>query len=1005
MNSIPLSRLVLRPLSLLLWLTASVNLAAQETSVIERGAHYSKLKSVSTGLDEVGNSISVTNSYVQLETGLNFRNAKGEWEESKAEFVAENGWAVARKGQHKVALFQNLNADGAVVLWTPDGKRMRSHVYGLAYFDTASGQSVLIATVKDSQAQLLGDNVLFYADAFVELEADVRYTYTRGGFEQDIILREKPPGPEVFGFQPETTRLEVWTEFIEAERPRKQAKLINPEEVARGAEPLVDEGLGFGELGIGQGRTFRLGKEDPALSMVAKNWIETDDGGKFLVETVAVDSIEAGLESLPAKEGGAGVKHPVHPGRLHAGYRAPKRVAPQEAVPATIPRLDRTRDLALLDALSRPGLVLDYVTTNGSAINFTFRHDTTYYVTGSFTVSGTTTFDSGTVVKYGNTGSPAINVSGNLVFRGEMYRPVILTAKDDNTVGEAIAGSTGSPSGNYAYRALNLTGGATQGMTLQHFRIAHAATALAANSFTSAYYPLLLKHGQIANCQTAFYFAYGNSGILTHKLQNMLLWNLTNVFKDTYYASIQCDNITANTATWFNNNPTSTTVTVNTSLLTDIANLGIYTDAGTSFVGSASGVYAAAGGGKHYLAAASTHRNARSYSSIDTTLGSELRRMTTSAPSIAGGDVTVDTTLAPTVQRDTDALDTGYHYPPLDYLATTLAVANSTLKLSYGVALGHSGSSSVWLKNGSTLKSQGLPNQPNVLVRYSAVQEGALPGAPAHASGWATINPGGATTSHPLIDARFTSLYADQGDWHLYTDGKGAGASFPAQSVTLRDCQFYGGRNSFIGYGTANLPVSLNNNLWVQSSFWVEGAVLVTAFNQHWWNTAFDFWDGVAGSVVKNSVFDNVVMTVAGTTIENSHNGYVPTAATKLPGSTGNDATAPTFFYTSGGLGTWYHSTIDFLNDGNQSAGAAGLYHHTVQTTQVKDISNVDLGFHYIALKSGSPAPSDADGDGIPDYLEDRNGNNQPDSNETDPTISNTGMTSSTSLELFTPLR
>ena len=35
---------------------------------------------------------------------------------------------------------------------TPDGKRMRSHILGLSYYDTASGKSVLIAEVTDCRA-------------------------------------------------------------------------------------------------------------------------------------------------------------------------------------------------------------------------------------------------------------------------------------------------------------------------------------------------------------------------------------------------------------------------------------------------------------------------------------------------------------------------------------------------------------------------------------------------------------------------------------------------------------------------------------------------------------------------------------------------------------------------------------------------------------------------------------------------------------------------------------
>lgn len=424
MNPKPLSPLRRGPLSLLVWLATCANLAAQVVNVVEQGAHYNKVALVSTRLDEAGISLTETNFYVQLETGLNFRNAQGKWEEAKAEFVSENGWAVARKGQHQVALYHNLNAEGAVVMRTPDGKRLRSHVFGLAYFDTATGSSVLLAAVKDAQAQLTADNELVYPDAFTELEADVRYTYTKNGCEQDIILREQPPAPEKFGFNPETTRLEVWTEFVEAERPDKSPRTLNQEAVDQGKEtPFVDEDLSFGELKIGRGRTFALGRENEALSMVAKNWIETADGRKFLVETVAVASVAAGLDQLPAGKGGAQLRNP-RSGRLHAFQRAPARPETRESIQVSIPRMENSRNVAWLDTVRRPGLVLDYIATVPTLASYTFQSDETYYLSGDTTVTGAAVIEGGAVFKL-NSATSSLTLGGTVSLETSEFRPVI----------------------------------------------------------------------------------------------------------------------------------------------------------------------------------------------------------------------------------------------------------------------------------------------------------------------------------------------------------------------------------------------------------------------------------------------------------------------------------------------------------------------------------------------------------------------------------------------------
>ena len=70
----------------------------------------------------------------------------------------------------------------------------------------------------------MGSNQVIYPDAFTDFKADLRYTYTKAGFEQDIILREQPPTPESFGLDPETTRLQVLTEFFNPPQPEVHSR-------------------------------------------------------------------------------------------------------------------------------------------------------------------------------------------------------------------------------------------------------------------------------------------------------------------------------------------------------------------------------------------------------------------------------------------------------------------------------------------------------------------------------------------------------------------------------------------------------------------------------------------------------------------------------------------------------------------------------------------------------------------------------------------------------------
>lgn len=129
--------------------------------------------------------------YTEVASGLNFWN--GAWAPSAELIEPFTGGAVAKQGPCQVIFANNLNSPGAIDHLTPQGQRLRSSVLGLAYRDQATGQTVMIAAVQDSTGQLIANNQVLYPNAFAGVKCDVRYTYTRSSFEQEIILREQPP--------------------------------------------------------------------------------------------------------------------------------------------------------------------------------------------------------------------------------------------------------------------------------------------------------------------------------------------------------------------------------------------------------------------------------------------------------------------------------------------------------------------------------------------------------------------------------------------------------------------------------------------------------------------------------------------------------------------------------------------------------------------------------------------------------------------------------------------
>ena len=119
--------------------------AAPEPQIVERGPHHRVWERTVTETQPDGTTAERISSYTELATGLHYKNERGEWVDSKEEIEIFQGAAAARQGPHQVIFAANLNSPGAIDLLTPDQKRFRSHVLGLAYTDYASGKSVMFA--------------------------------------------------------------------------------------------------------------------------------------------------------------------------------------------------------------------------------------------------------------------------------------------------------------------------------------------------------------------------------------------------------------------------------------------------------------------------------------------------------------------------------------------------------------------------------------------------------------------------------------------------------------------------------------------------------------------------------------------------------------------------------------------------------------------------------------------------------------------------------------------
>jgi hypothetical protein len=407
---------------------------AQNTpyQVTDRGAFYRVWQRTNYVAGPDGKQVPRVNKYTELAVGLHYQKS-GQWMESKEVIeILPNGMAAAVQGQHQ-AYFPGNIYNGLIKLVTPDGIQMKSRPLGLSYGDGTN--TVLIAELKVSVGQVVGSNEIIYPDAFTDFKADLRYTYTKAGFEQDIVLREQPPVPQAYGLNPQTARLQVLTEFFNSPEPKKTRQAASRQ------NDLDDTTLAFGTMKVMKGKAFSIGDQEQTAVRskgipVAKSW-QHWEGRTFLVEELPVQNIKSQLEQLPEPANAVATASSASSMR--------HKVSAMRLLPPT--RLVQTSTnavrLAKADISQERGLVLDYVAVDSGADSFAFQEGETYVITGPVSFGGAT-FYGGAVIKFTPEAAGGIDLGfPNPDIQATPDHPVIFTSVDDNSVGEATG--TGNP--------------------------------------------------------------------------------------------------------------------------------------------------------------------------------------------------------------------------------------------------------------------------------------------------------------------------------------------------------------------------------------------------------------------------------------------------------------------------------------------------------------------------------------------------------------------------------
>ncbi|HMP81737.1 MAG TPA: hypothetical protein PKA41_03405 [Verrucomicrobiota bacterium] len=996
----------------------------------KRGPDYKEWLRVTTSENRDGSTQTRTNrAFIELATGMHYREGD-EWKETRELIEPFSGGAIARYGPHTAFFADNLNSSGATVLELPDGQRLVSQFLGLICADTNSGKSAWIAQVQNCKGQIVNSNQVLYAGALGKW-GDVRYTYTKSGWEQDVILKQCV-SPEDYGFDAKSTVIQAVTEFLSPPQP---VKLMCSVPAFQGRE-ITFEDLDWGTARVRPGKAFATGSGASSKSVSTFNqWVKIDER-VVLVEQVAFEVLQQEMESLPEAEGASvtPANRKIMTGSLQL---PPQRIAKAGT------------NVMEIAAVTEPaqGLVLDYyVELTGSLNNYTFKSDTTYYISGIVNLSGTTTFE-GTVIKYAQGASLRLAYHPNPInCLSSPYMPCVFTDKNDDSIGEFIPGSTGYPSSS-GNPALSTTGSSTA-CALKNVRFCYQNNAIWATGYLA-----------ITNAQ----FIFGGPAITmvgggNIQLRNALFYAVPVCFNNVANGTIAGQHVTVDGCAWLATPMNQyCSVSLINSILANVACLssgwiqpsgsynGFYASPqfGTSPITSPSNPFQASGNGNHYLKADSVFRGSGT-TAIDVNLLAELKKRSTQPPIALPRfmEVTGELTLFPQIPRYASGPpDLGYHYDMLDYTVAAMMVKGGTINIQPGTAVGFRQEfvpEDWWpwwyteiginLLKGSTIISHGTPNRPNVFADVQLVQEAAEfpvgyllvtdrlcldPDFEDEYSNRPVFPPDDPNGNPPGLDFQFSNFFAS-GDSYQFLAGDYFTWS-PALNLSLRDCNLFGGILYFGKEGVGVNPASRfiwNNNRFDRLIINVDPDYYEHPHNNPtlYVDLAFEahnnlFRGGLlrvmpipatAGNwVFKDNLFDNVeFLQNTAQTLDHDYNGYWLllsserqwNGATRLSPNGASDQVLPLApVYQTGPLGNHYLATSSPLYQtskrGSRTPAEAGLYHYTTRTDQTKDgaqTGNVIIGLHYVATaNSSSTQPKDSDGDDIPDFVEDANGDGQ----------------------------
>ncbi len=382
--------------------------------------------------------------------------------------------------------------------------------------------------------------------------------------------------------------------------------------------------------------------------------------------------------------------------------------------------------------------------------------------------------------------------------------------------------------------------------------------------------------------------------------------------------------------------------------------------------------------------------------------------MTCVAPSLLTDDIVTSRTLSPTVPRTPatpSSYPLGYEYPVVDYVVNGATVNNCSLNIDPGTILAFTSPGDTYpiyewgirLNPGARLNVYGVPTNRVIFTRLEGIQESPASsyqqyGGPLITFKGVFLPTGTMVTPLPEAHIHYADFPALAGNAVHF----GPMLFEPASTydcvgtLELDGCLFQAGDLLYESGGPQGRSLSLRNNIFERSTLEFMNRLqptgrayqeTFTAFNNLFYDA--DLWlrdvsNAGASWTFTDNLFDNTTFHGDNIVGVNHNNGYVNMSGKHLSPTT---ETQPhpdlaSLTYALGPLGRFYlpSTATQLLGAGGRKAGQAGLYHFTSLTTNAKEQNAmVNIGPAYLALDANGN-PVDSNGDGVADFIADRNG-------------------------------